>query len=354
MLPFIGREALVPSVPMTVRPSTWSVEQRTAAVGLVLVSSLGIWIAAFAGRGAGRPAPVLWLLGGVTAAFTLGWALAWRRGLVQGVVAVSVAGTVALTWPGILSAGGPPTGYANANATLTGIGVLAAIGAAHHAQRTVEHRAWAGLAIALAAAALLSRSLAGAVVLGIALALLLLSHATRWPVIAIVGGVIAVLLALGTTAATALGGDVLDLRDDIGVRGELWTAAADLARDEPVWGVGAGGFERRNPVSGDPDLRWAHHGYLQALAEYGLVGFGLLVAILGWCACLSLAVAQRRPMLGSLGGAAVALVGLHAAVDYVWHIPAVLITFALLFGSTLEGARFRHRARADPASSLTS
>ena len=59
------------------------------AGGLVLISSLGRWIAAVAGRGAGRPGPVLWLLGGVTAGFAVGWTFASRRGLVQGVVAIA-------------------------------------------------------------------------------------------------------------------------------------------------------------------------------------------------------------------------------------------------------------------------
>lgn len=322
---------------MDLRPPNWSTEHCVVAGGLVLVVSLGVWIGTLAGRGEGRPGPVLWLLAGMTVAFFLGWALRSRRASVRRAVAFAVAGAVVLAWPDILSAGGSPTGYANANATLTGLGVLAAIGAAHHARRTMERRAWVLLAVGLSAATLLSRSLAGTVVLGVALVLFALGLASRWPAVAIVGALIAVLLGLGATAAVALGTDVLDLRAHIGVRGELWAAAADVARDEPVWGIGAGEFEHHNTVSSDDDLRWAHHEYLQALAEYGLVGFALVLALLGWCASATWVAAARQPAQGSLGAAALALVSLHAAVDHVWHTPAVLITFALLLGSTVDG-----------------
>jgi O-antigen ligase/polysaccharide polymerase Wzy-like membrane protein len=65
-------------------------------------------------------------------------------------------------------------------------------------------------------------------------------------------------------------------------RRDYWRVAADMVRDEPLLGTGAGSFEAHwlqdRPVSFH--ARDAHNLYLEAIAELGPVGLALLVATL--------------------------------------------------------------------------
>ncbi len=307
--------------------------RRLNAIGLGLVALLALWVGVFAGGGEGRPGPVLLLLAGLVMATAAGRVLAERPGLLPGLVAVSVAGSMVLIWPGALSAGGPPLGYANGNATLASLGLIAALGAARAEPDIAVRRAWLGVAGLLGAFTVLTGSVAGVLVLAVALGLLVLSAVTRWAGFAVIGGLIAVSLAVGATTAIALGSDLGGLGERAATRGELWAAAADLANQEPLHGIGPGQFAEGNPVSSDADLRWAHHGYLQAAAEYGVVGLLLVAALVGWVWATLWTAATHRPALASLSAAAVTIVGLHASVDYVWHLPAVLLTTCTLFGA---------------------
>lgn len=311
------------------------------AVGLILVLALAVWVGVFAGGGDGRPGPVLWLLAGSVVSFAVGRSLSPHAAVALPVVAVAITGSVALTWPGILQSGGAPTGYANANATLTAIGVIAAIGAALHADRPLDRRTWIGLGCVLVVATVLTGSVAGVASLLVALVLLGLSLATRWPAFAVAGGLIAVSLALGTTTAIALGGDPAGLGDRAGVRGELWSAAADIARDDPVDGIGPSEFADANPVSRDADLRWAHHGFLQVAAELGFVGLGGVLAIIAWVGGRSWSLAERRPVSAALAASVMAVVGFHGVVDYTWHTPTVVLVASLLLGVTTDKASGR-------------
>lgn len=300
--------------------------------GIALVVALGAWVAFGAGNGAGRSRPVLWLLIGLTAATAIGRALARRPGLTQRALAVAIAGAFALSWPGLLGAVGAPTGYANANATLAALGAIAAVGAARTARGGIERRSWLGLGAVLAAATAISGSVAGTAVLAAALILLGLSALARWPGVAVVGGLIVVSIALGLTTAVAVGGDPFGLAERSGVRGELWMAAADLLDQEPVRGIGPGNFAEANPVTDDRDLRWVHHAWLQVAAELGIVGLAFVFGVAGWTWARLWQVARRGPARAAVGAAALVVVGLHGTVDYIWHVPAVLIVAALLVG----------------------
>lgn len=282
---------------------------------------------------------MLWLLAGLVVATASGRLLAPRPGLVPRLVAVSVAGSMVLTWPAILRAGGAPLGYANGNATLASLGLVAALAAAQSAPDAAGRRGWFGLAVLLAVLTVATGSLAGVLALILALGLVGLSAVTRWAGFAVVGGLIAVSLSLGVTTAIALGSDVGGLGERSETRGELWAAAADLASDEPLHGIGPGQFAEQNPVSSDADLRWAHHGYLQVAAEYGLVGLLLVATLVGWVWATLWSTAVHRPASASLTAAAVTIVGLHAAVDYVWHLPPVLVVMCTLFGAGTSPTR---------------
>lgn len=317
---------------MASSPRTWSLERRLDLIGLVLVLALGVWVGLFAGAGEGRPAPVLALLGGIAIAYAVGQGLAQHGALLHQSVAGAVAGSVVLTWPGILAAGGEPTGYANANATITALGCIAALGAAVQASSFAARRGWAGLSLLLTAATALTGSVAGTVALLVALGLLGLGAASRWPPFPIVGGLCIASIVLGATVAIALGADPAGLGERAGVRGELWAAAAAFADEEPMRGIGPGMFAERNPVSSDADLRWAHHGHLQTAAELGVVGWALVLAVGGWAWVRLWHASASGTRDPTLGGAVLVVVGLHGAVDYVWHVPAVMVLAAGIVG----------------------
>lgn len=282
---------------------------------------------------------MLVLLAGLVIATTAGRMLAVRPGLVPRMVAVGVAGSIVLTWPGALSAGGAPLGYANGNATLASLGVVAAIAAARDEHDLAIRRGWMGLAGLLGAFTVATGSVAGIIALTVALGLLGLSAVTRWAGFAVVGGLIAVSLTVGVTTAVALGSDLGGLGHRADTRGELWAAAADFVSEEPLRGIGHGQFAEQNPVSADADLRWAHHGYLQVAAEQGLVGLFLVTALAGWVWATLWTASAPRPVSASLAAVAATVVGLHAAVDYVWHLPPVLLVTGALLGA---GTALRH------------
>jgi O-antigen ligase len=121
-------------------------------------------------------------------------------------------------------------------------------------------------------------------------------------------------------AATAVG--LFLARPDVGDRSHYWGVAADAFRSEPVIGHGPGTFERlwleHRPVA--RDARDAHSLYLETLAEQGIVGGVLLVAVLA----LPLAVVvRRRGMLAAAAGGSYVTYLAHAGVDWDWEMPAV-------------------------------
>lgn len=314
-----------------------STARRADLAAALLALGLIVWTALVAGGGTGRSAPIVLLLAGLAAAVVAGRRLSAWPGLVPKAVASATAGALVLTYPGLLGAGGAPTGYANANATLAAVGVLAATSAARSAPPGRERQAWTALALVLVAMVALTRSTGGLLVLAVVGALVMVALRRRWEPLVAVGGAVLASLFLGATVAMAVDGSTLLASSDT-VRVELWSAAADLAQEEPLYGLGAGAFEARNPVTSDPDLRWVHHEYLEVAVELGGVGL-LLVVSLGLAVLVRLAVAGRE---GTMAAAAVTVVALHGSIDHVWHSPAVLALTALLVGGSTGRWRERH------------
>ena len=120
-------------------------------------------------------------------------------------------------------------------------------------------------------------------------------------------------------------------------RGDYWRVAAGMAREEPVLGHGAGGFEAHwlleRPVAFH--ARDAHNLYLETLAELGPLGLALLLVTLA-LPLLALRHARRRALVPAAGAAYVAYL-LHAAVDWDWELPVV--TVPALFCATVLLAR---------------
>jgi len=143
-------------------------------------------------------------------------------------------------------------------------------------------------------------------------------------------------------------GNIIDTKN---MRVDLWRAALEQWRIEPVFGTGSGTYRfygrqfRAEQMQNDPiDV---HNDYLQLLCEYGLVGVvGFLLFFFihlrrGWRSLkhfASKAAAGREMLLSNrlalniAALAALAAYVIHSAVDFNLHIPANAMLLALVFG----------------------
>jgi O-antigen ligase len=117
-------------------------------------------------------------------------------------------------------------------------------------------------------------------------------------------------------------------------RADYWRVAARMLEREPLLGEGAGSFERHwiqeRPVANN--ARDAHNLFLETLAELGPIGLALLLVALG--APLSGLRRARHGPLGPAAAAAYAAFLVHAAVDWDWELP-ILVLCALAIAATL-------------------
>lgn len=305
------------------------------AFGALLAVLMLVWAEiAAADRPAARARPVVLLLLGGAALVTVSRLLTRRDALlVPRVVAIGITGALVLGYPSLLHAGGAPTGYANANATLAALGAIAAAGTAAISARPGPRRAWAALALLLATSVAATGSVAASLALllvgVLAVGAVLLAEVS----LAIAGGVVAASLFLGITAAMAAGGDPLGLTPRRDVRLELWARALEAVHDSPLRGIGPGAYGETYASGTDADLRWAHHGFLQQAAEQGVVGLVLMMALVGWGYARLWEGRERRDRAVTIAGAsALSVVALHATVDHVLHQAAVPLTLAVLVG----------------------
>lgn len=130
-------------------------------------------------------------------------------------------------------------------------------------------------------------------------------------------------------------------------RYDFWRVALGEIRDHPLAGIGARGFraaylEHRSSSEETPAR--AHSLELDALAETGVVGFGLLVLAFG----LPLARLARgaRTELAAAGAlaAVVSYLG-HATVDWIWTFPSVTLPLLVVLGAGAASRRPRSRLR---------
>jgi O-antigen ligase len=144
----------------------------------------------------------------------------------------------------------------------------------------------------------------------------------------------------------------------------LWQAAIRIWHENPCWGVGPAHYDYRfrqvRPVQVQLRPAWAHNDYLNTLAEWGLVGVGLVASAL---VLLGLGVLKTWPSVRGkargLGeernsskfafvlGASLGLVAIlvHSVVDFNMHIPAnaiLAITLMALLSSHLRFATDRY------------
>jgi O-antigen ligase len=108
-------------------------------------------------------------------------------------------------------------------------------------------------------------------------------------------------------------------------RADYWRVAARMVERAPMLGEGAGGFERRwieeRPAANN--ARDAHNLYLEMLAELGPVGLALLLVALG-AALSGLGRARHGALVPAAAAAYVAFL-VHAAVDWDWELPVLVL-----------------------------
>jgi hypothetical protein len=118
------------------------------------------------------------------------------------------------------------------------------------------------------------------------------------------------------------------------VRARYWDEALRIFGDNTLVGAGAGSYAtvRKRYRSVDPAVRHAHGYVVQTLADLGLVGTGVSLALLAvWLAAAMRATGLRRrdrgrpysaERIGLLTLCAVVIVfGVHSFVDWTWFVP---------------------------------
>jgi O-antigen ligase len=117
-------------------------------------------------------------------------------------------------------------------------------------------------------------------------------------------------------------------------------AAVRLVAQQPLTGTGPGQADLRwkGQDHGNQLYAYVHNEYLQVAAELGLVGLVLLVVLL---VAIARTLWRARPA-GRAGAtwagvvAAAAAFAVHSGFDFVWHLPAIGLTVALLVGLVLQ------------------
>ena len=175
---------------------------------------------------------------------------------------------------------------------------------------------------------------------GLALAAVLTRLRAVTAVTLVVGGVLGSCVAVAVVAGGV--GDAA--RPVVGTRITLASpdrsgavaAALRVAAEHPLTGAGPGqaNLRSRGAEGGTRIFGYAHNEYVQVAADLGLVGVVLLAVLLvALGRLLWRAGATGPPVLGWAGAiAATAAFAVHSGFDFVWHLPAVLLTVTLLAG----------------------
>jgi hypothetical protein len=115
-----------------------------------------------------------------------------------------------------------------------------------------------------------------------------------------------------------------------GSRYQVWTSAIHAFDSDPVRGIGPGSFEFFWARDGDsPEyLRDAHSLYLENLAELGVPGLLIIVALMGGLLAAGLTARRHLASDAAIGASAAAIAAFvvflaYAGVDWMWELSAV-------------------------------
>jgi O-antigen ligase len=207
-------------------------------------------------------------------------------------------------------------------------------------------------------ALLLSFSVGGWLATGFAVLLVVGLQGGRRPLAALlVAGVLALGVVLTVAPVERLAGRLDPTRGTALVRVQLWQAALELIREQPLLGIGLDNFLYRYaallpPTLGmEPNLSHPHNLVLQAWLQLGLLG----VVALGWL--LAAIVRSLGPLLGATAAPthrALAVGALGSMVDFVAHglvdNSYFLVDMAMIFWltSAVAGVLPTSRSAPDP------
>jgi hypothetical protein len=167
-----------------------------------------------------------------------------------------------------------------------------------------------------------------------------LPRAAPWIALVLICGGLALAIVVGakeTTTAPALSNGVSRLTSLQSNRYAYWKVALRAFGDEPLRGVGAGGwavwwlrYRTINEFAQD-----AHSLPLQTAAELGLVGLVLLGMLFGGVAVVAGQVHRRAPSLAAGPIAALVVYAVHSPLDWDWQMPGVTLVAVVLAGMLL-------------------
>lgn len=165
---------------------------------------------------------------------------------------------------------------------------------------------------------------------GIVGGLLVAVATTRLPVAIVVA-------AFAAAGIVVIGSPAFDRIDDTRAtasssdRFDQWHAAWRVAASSPVVGVGPKVDLTYVASDGRGLVRatWAHNEYLQLAAEQGAIGVGALAA---GGAATGIVVVRRRSLRTAGPIAALVAFAVHSASDFLWHVPVLPLTAAVLLG----------------------
>ncbi len=153
----------------------------------------------------------------------------------------------------------------------------------------------------------------------------------------LVGLAAAIVSGAKENSATPLGSGASRLTTLQSDRYTYWRVAMDIFGQQPLRGVGAGGWSvawlRMRPHNvGAQD---AHSLPLQTMAELGVVGLILLLTFFGGAALAARQALTHRPALAAGPIAGVVAYVAHSPLDWDWQMPALTLVAIVLAGFLL-------------------
>jgi hypothetical protein len=167
-----------------------------------------------------------------------------------------------------------------------------------------------------------------------------------WALALICAGLaLAIVVGAHEGAGTKLSGGASRLQTFQSNRYAYWDVALRAFAEDPIQGVGAGGWavwwlEHRKI---DEFAQDTHSLPLQTLAELGLVGFALLLTFIGGVGWAARDARRVSPVLAGAPIAGFIVYVAHSPLDWDWEMPAVTIAVLVLAGGLLAMADLARR-----------